>query len=165
MGDAINTKNVQRRELRFNSIAEVLAEAERLTSAEKAGKLKLLGNWSAGQVFGHLAAWANYPYDGYPSTLGRVPGWIKFILKFKKNTYLNDKLPQGIRIPKIEGGTTAIEALPTEEGLARLRKAMQRLESAAPTRDNPIFGPMTHEEWKKIQMRHAELHMGYLQPQ
>ena len=49
-----------RRPLRFESIDQVLAEVDRLVEAERAGQLKRLGNWTLGQVLGHLAVWAEY---------------------------------------------------------------------------------------------------------
>jgi len=50
--------------------------------------------------------------------------------------------------------------LPTGEGAARLAAAWARLQRAAPTVDNPIFGHLTHDEWQQMHLRHAELHLG-----
>lgn len=160
---SVNTKTVQKRHLRFNSLSEVIAEADRLAAAEKAGKLKQLGNWSIDQILNHLASWANYPFDGYPPELN-PPWFVRFILKFKKNSYLHDKLPAGVRIPGIKEGTVGMDAIGTDAALKKLRAAMKRLDESMPTRPNPIFGKITHDEWKCINMRHAELHMGFLQP-
>ena len=55
-----------RRTLRFNSIDEALAEAERLVAAEREGRLQCVGSWKLGQTLGHLATWANFAFDGYP---------------------------------------------------------------------------------------------------
>ena len=40
-----------------------------------------------------------------------------------------------------------------------------RLDARPPDAPNPIFGRLTHDEWKAINLRHAELHMGFLHPQ
>jgi|ERR1043165_9724714 hypothetical protein len=164
MAEPINTKSVQIRRLRFNTIAELQAEADRLAAAHRAGKIKQLGNWTTGQVFNHLASWASYPYDGYPQQLGKPPWFIRFILNLKRKTYLYKGMPQGVRIPGLKEGTMATEIIGIEEGYSKLQSALKRLDAAPPTINNPIFGPLTHEDWKRINMRHAELHMGFLQP-
>lgn len=152
-----------RRKLRFESVKEAIADAERVVAAEKAGSLRRLGNWSTGQVLGHLAYWTNCPYDGYPPGFG-APWFVRVILKMQKSKMLNGSLPAGVHIPKVPGGTLGTQEVTTDEGLRRYRQAMERLQAAAPTRDNIIFGPMTHEEWTKLNLRHAELHLSFLLP-
>jgi hypothetical protein len=41
---------------------------------------------------------------------------------------------------------------------------MSRLKAAPPSGPNVIFGPMSHQEWQSMHLRHAELHLGYLHP-
>ncbi len=159
---AIDTGKVSgRRALRFETVREALADAERVVAAEKAGTLKRLGNWSTGQVLGHLAYWTDRPYDGYPEGFG-APWFVRVILRLRKNKMLNGSLPAGVQIPKVPGGTLGTEEMSTEEGLARYRRAISRLEAGPPARDNIVFGPLTHEEWKKLNLRHAELHLSFL---
>jgi EAL domain-containing protein (putative c-di-GMP-specific phosphodiesterase class I) len=63
----VDTKSVpDRRTLRFETIDQALAEADRLADADRAGRLKPLGNWALGQTLGHLATWADYSYTGTP---------------------------------------------------------------------------------------------------
>jgi len=161
----IETKTVQRRRLHFSSIPDMIAEAERLATADKAGKLKALGNWTCGQIFNHLANWASYPYEGFPDRLRTPPWFIKPLLKMLKPKYLTKGMPQGVRIPKVEGGTVGNEPLSTEDGLKKLRLALDRLDKQVPKHPSPAFGNMTHHEVKELNLRHAELHMGFLQPQ
>jgi hypothetical protein len=71
----------------------------------------------------------------------------------------------GVKIPRVPGGTLATEPLPLDEALARLRRVMERLKTEAPTAPNFIVGPLTHEEWIAINLRHAELHLGFLIPE
>lgn len=161
---AVNTKTVQKRYLRFSTLADVVAEADRLAAADRAGKLRQMGNWNIGQIFNHLATWATYPYDGYPPELSNPPWFVRVFLKLKKKSYLHGKMPQGVRIPGLKEGTLGMDPIGTEDGLKKLKGAMKRLEEAPPKRANPIFGPISHEDWKNINLRHAELHMGFLQP-
>jgi len=165
MTQAINTAQVEdRRKLRFNTIDELLADVDRIVAADNAGALRRTGNWTAGQTFGHLSAWVDYGWDGFPSTL-KVPWFIRFLIRMKKDKYVLDGMPAGARIPWVENGTYATEVLSTDEGAARVRKSMQRLKSGEPAKfDSPAFGPMSHEDRVAMMLRHAELHLSFLHP-
>ena len=72
-------------------------------------------------------------------------------------------MPAGIKIPKVEGGTYGIDPLSTAEGLSRLRRSLARLGSNEPVRfHSPAFGPMSDADRVQFNLRHAELHLGYL---
>lgn len=161
---AVDTKHVSsRRKLHFASIQDALRDAQLLADAEGKGTLKPLGNWTLGQTFGHLAGWINDAFDGFPPDLN-PPWFIRLILKPMKSKYLKG-MPAGVRIPRQKDGTKHVEVIPTAQGLARLNAAWQRLGNAAPTHPSPVFGPMTHEEWLALNLRHAELHQGFFLPQ
>lgn len=149
------------RTLKFESPAQVLAEIERLAEAERAGRLTRSGNWTAGQVFGHLATWIDFAYEGYPPTL-RPPLLLKPVLRLGKKKLMRGPLPRGFRIPRTRDGTVGNEPCSLDEGLARVRAAWSRLAAVPPTQQNPVFGPLTHAEWITMHLRHAELHLGYL---
>jgi hypothetical protein len=71
----------------------------------------------------------------------------------------------GVRIPRAENGTYGTDVLSTEEGAARLRAALQCLTGCQPCKfDSPAFGPMSHNDRIALNLRHAELHLGYLHP-
>ena len=60
----VDTAKVEgRRTVEYHSLDDVVADADRLTS----GPLKTLGNWSAGQIFRHLATAVNGSIDGFKS--------------------------------------------------------------------------------------------------
>ena len=151
-----------RRVLRFESIDQALAEVERLTEAERAGRLRRLGNWTLGQALGHLAAWAEYGYTGSPL---KVPLLIKCILRLRKRKFLYGPMRAGVKIPGVEGGTLATEPVPLEGALGRYRRVLERLKAEAPAAPNPIFGPLAHDESVALNLRHAELHLGFLVPE
>ena len=159
----VNTAKVaDRRLLRFESIDEVLTEMDRLVEAERAGRLRRVGNWTLGQTLGHLACWAEYSYTGAPL---KVPFFIRWILRLRKRAFLYGPMKAGVRIPGVEGGTLATEPMALEEAQGRMRRIMERLKSEAPTAKNPIFGVLTHEEWTALHLRHAELHLGFFIPE
>jgi hypothetical protein len=160
---AVETGKVaSRRALRFESIDQVMAEVDRLAEAERAGRLRRLGNWTPGQTLGHLATWVEYSYTGAPL---KVPFFIRWYLRLRKRRFLYGPMRAGVRIPGVEGGTLATEPVPLEEALGRMRRVMGRLKSEAPTAPNVIFGPLNHEEWVALTLRHAELHLGFLIPE
>jgi hypothetical protein len=70
----------------------------------------------------------------------------------------------GVRIPGVSGGTLATEPMSLDEALPRMHRVMGRLKSEAPAAPNVIFGPLTHEEWIAVNLRHAELHLGFQVP-
>ncbi|RJP33680.1 MAG: DUF1569 domain-containing protein [Phycisphaerales bacterium] len=158
----IDTAKAERRRLRFNSIDEVLAEVDRIVAAEKAGRLRRTGNWTAGQVLGHLATWIEYAYTGYPM---RVPWFIRFLIRRKLPAMLRDGMQAGVRIPKVEGGTYGTEDVSIDEAAKRLRAALDRMKREPPRHHSPAFGPMSDEDRVTLNLRHAELHLGFLHPQ
>jgi hypothetical protein len=163
MSTAIDPIKAEHRALRFNTIDDALAEIERIAAAERAGTLRTTGNWSFGQIFGHLATWIDFPYDGYPDSV-RPPWILKLVCRMMKGKFLRGPLPRGSRIPNFPEGTLGTERLSTDEGHARVVRAFKRLQGAPPLRPSPIFGVLTHEEWIAGNLRHAELHLGYLHP-
>lgn len=138
-------------------MGDALADAERIAACDAAGSLARAGKWSAGQCFGHLAAWMNYSFDGYPLV---APPELAARARAKKDRALRDGLMVGFYIPGVTGGTAGTDDMPTAEGLARLRKAWARVAGGVPTREHP-FGALTHEEWIMLQLRHSELHQGF----
>ena len=45
----------------------------------------------------------------------------------------------------------------------RLKSAFERLQSGEPAKyDSPAFGKMSHEDRIELNLRHAELHLGFL---
>jgi hypothetical protein len=152
-----------RRTLRFNTIDDALADADSLATAEREGRLQQFGNWTLGQSLGHLATWANFAFDGYPDAV-RAPLPVRLILRMLRNRILTNGMMPGVKLRGVPGGTLGTDTLSTDEGLARFRAAMERLRANAPTMVNPVFGPLTHEQWIQLNLRHAELHLGFLAP-
>jgi len=81
-----------------------------------------------------------------------------------KRYVLNRPMKPGGRIPKVPGGTLAIEVISTEAGIPQFFEAFDRLAKSCPTRPSPLFGPMSYEEWIKLHLRHSELHLSFLIP-
>jgi hypothetical protein len=158
----INTAKVtDRRALRFATLREALADAERCAAADRAGTLRRTGNWTAGQVFGHLAYWIDGGFDGYAMN---PPWFLRLLGPLMKKSVLKPSTRAGMRLPGAPGGTYGTDVYSTDDGLARFRAAVDRLERQCPQRPNPVFGRMTHDEWKTLHIRHAEGHLSFLHP-
>lgn len=149
------------RTMHFDTIDECLAEVQRIVVADHIGTLQAAGNWAPGQVLAHVAAWAEYGYVGYP--IGSPPFFIHWILRWQLPNTLKNGMPRGVRIPGVKTGTTGMDKMSTAEASDRLRKVFDRLKNyeVAPF-DSPAFGPMSHEDRIRLNLRHAELHLGYL---
>lgn len=162
MPQSIDTRIAERRALHFETIDDVLADVDRIVAAERAGTLRRTGNWTTGQTFGHLAAWINYAYEGYPM---RVPWFIRWIIRRRLKAMLQAGMDAGLRIPNTEAGTYGVDVLSTDEGANRLRTALERLKRGEPAKfDSPAFGPATLEERVRLNLRHAELHLSFMHP-
>lgn len=151
-----------RRALRLETLADVIAEAERVRESERAGRLVRKGNWTAGQAVGHLATWIDYGFEGYPMT---ATPEAQARTRARKPAALREGLLAGVRLPGIAEGTTGTEVLEAGEAIRRYRGACARLERGMPTHPHPYFGAMTREEWLMLHLRHAELHLSYFHPE
>ena len=160
----INTKKCKdRRQLRFENVQQALSEAEALALSEREGKLRAGGNWKLGQTLGHLAFWANAPFDGYPE-MQRPLWFIRVLIPLFKKRFFHSGMPAGIRIPGTAEGTFGLAAMDTEQGLAQLRRALERLAVQAPARPHPLLGKVSHDDWINLSLRHAELHLSFFHP-
>ena len=140
---ALNTGKVtDRRQLRFETIDDLLADIDRIVTAEKAGTLRRTGNWTAGQAFSHIATWANFAYDGFPPQ-ANPPWFIRPFIRMQKSKYLGKGMPAGIHIPRIEGGTLGTELVNIDEGADRLRRVLQARKYRIDFL--PLLGPIAHK--------------------
>lgn len=163
MTSHVDTSKAPRRALRFSSIEDVLRDLDRIETAVKAGTLKTTGNWTPGQILAHIAAWINYAYNGFP--MNKPPWIIRAILKMMLRGMLRKGMPAGKRIPSIADGTTGADRISTEEGITRLRTALRRLSSNEPApHESPAFGRLSYADRVALNLRHAELHMSFLDP-
>ncbi len=155
----INTRQVSGRRTLY--LTEPLAAVWEVSAAARAGRLTPLGNWSAGCVLGHLAAWIDYGFDGYPS---RPPWYVKMVLRLMKSRFFGAAgSPAGVRISGAPAGTFAREELTVEEGERRFVLAWERLRAGPPPDPHPIFGRLTHDQWSAMQLAHGRLHLSFLE--
>lgn len=157
----VNTKTAEFRKLRFESIDDCLTEISRIQAAHQAGTLRSTGNWTPGQTLAHVAAWIEYAYEGFP--MKGPPFFLRWILRLRLPSMLRNGMPRGVRIPGVPQGTFGMDDLNVPQAVDRLIAALQRLASEEPARfESPAFGPMSHADRIRLNLRHAELHLGFL---
>lgn len=160
---AVDTKTTtDRRKISLTSLDDLRAEVKRLAAAERAGRVRRTGNWTTGQVLGHLAFWLNTIFDGIPGP--KPPFIIRLLGPILLKRRLLKGLPAGFRMPKVEAGTYGVEPLTVDEGERRMLAAIERLERGTPPDRHVILGRLTKDEWIRCHLRHAELHCSFLHP-
>jgi hypothetical protein len=144
--------------LTFQSFDEVLADAEKLVASSQT---RTLGNWPLSQLLTHLANAINKSIDGIS---GKVPFWVRILGRFLKGRVMNKGMSPGFKLPReVETRAFPVAASPLV-ALEMLRSAVGRLRQERMTVRHPVFGRLTHEEWIRFHLRHAELHLSFAVP-
>jgi hypothetical protein len=160
MAEAIDTRKVTgRRELHFISLADIRADVEMLVASPK---LNTLGNWSAGQVFHHLARTMTSSIDGFGFQL---PWYFRLMGRFMKKRALSGPMPPGFNLGKKAAERLVPPAISYEDGLRNIRQALDRLKMEEHRAPSPFLGQMTNEEWVQMHCRHSELHLSFIVPE
>ncbi len=149
----IKTKKVQgRRTVRYESLDELLSDAQRLSEVE----VRTLGNWSQGQIYEHMARSLDSCIDGTDFSLPAPVRWLmRLVIKRK---FLHVALPPGFKTtPSFDPEETS-----AEQGLSSLEKAIARQKQESNRAPHPAFGNIGKEGWNDFNLRHSELHMSFL---
>jgi hypothetical protein len=154
-----------RRALRLDSIDALSADVDRLVAAQHAGHLEAHGNWTPAQIFDHLAKFIECSYEGFPFRAAwplRVVSHAMKWIAWKR--FVDFSLRPGFKL------TPRAEALLPDEwadfdvATARLRAALRRIQRGEPmTAESPFEGAITHDQWLYVHLRHAELHLSFLE--
>ena len=151
----INTKKVEgRREVRYDSLDELLTDARRL--AAKHEDVRTLGNWSQGQIYEHIARALDTSIDGVEFSIPAPARWLMSLLMKKK--FLYKEVPSGFKV----SGKVVPDETSVDEGLSSLQNAINRQRSEPTRVKHPGFGKLSTEEWEAFHLRHAELHMSFI---
>ncbi|MSQ93429.1 MAG: DUF1569 domain-containing protein [Gemmataceae bacterium] len=155
----VDTAKVEgRRQLKFSTLDDILAELERLNQS----KLRTLGNWSPGQILRHLSVPMDWCLDGAKV---QAPWYVRLFGWFMKNRFLRNPMPAGFALPEATAKYLVPEETSWEEGLRILRTSIQRLKTESQRHRSPFLGELTREQWDQLHCRHAELHLSFLIPE
>jgi len=152
----VNTKTCPRREIDYHSLDDIVADAERLVSAEAS----TTGNWSVGRILEHLARTMDISIDGIDY---KAPWLIRFVMSnFLKKRFLTNKMSPGYKLaPKAAAEIIADEA-DAQTALEHLQKSVGRLKQEVHREPSPFLGPMDIDQWNQLHCRHSELHMSFI---
>lgn len=155
----IDTSKVTgRRELRFERIDDILADAERLAQSG----YEQLGNWSLGRICRHLATTMRMGLDG----AGRLQPWLVRVLarQLYFSRVLKHGMKAGFKVPARLIAVIAPEASDDEQGLTELRQVLERWSREPQRHPHAFFGTLSPQEWDTLSLRHAEMHLSFLRP-
>lgn len=157
------TDRSPRRELHFESLGDVLRDVEAL----QAGGCESLGRWDLAQTCQHLADWMQFPLDGFP----RQPAPIRGLLWLLRHTIGSRQFQRILTTGRIPaGGPTMPETIHASGGedaaaVEQLRHAISRFEAhSGPLHPSPLFGPMDHDQARRLQLIHGAHHLSFLRP-
>ncbi len=154
----IDTKKAQRRPLRFNSLAEMKAEIDRLA----AGNVRTTGNWTLAQAIDHLATVIEGSLDGIPA---KAPWFVRMLSPLFRNHALHKGIDPGIELTGRMRAILPRDDVTLADATARMNRIFARLnEGEKMLEPSPVFGRMTHDDWINLHLRHAELHLSFMHP-
>lgn len=158
MATATTEKVRERRRIKYNTLDEWFADAEKLA----AGKHETVGNWTYGQILDHLGMTFEYSVDGFPRVM---PWFIRKLAVWKYKPIMLEKgLKPGVKLPKRLNGLMPSDSATIAASLDRCRNAVARYRSETKRSMHPFFGQMTGEEWDKMHLHHTALHMSFVRP-
>lgn len=151
-----------RRELRFDSLDDVVRDAESLlaTGYDRAG------TWDLAQVCGHLADWLTYPVAGFP----RAPLPIRVMLRLVRATLGRKMFEKYLREGMPAGKPTMPQSVHPAGGdpaaaIARLREATRAFRAhPGEYLPSPLFGRLNRDDATRLQLAHAAHHLSFLIP-
>jgi hypothetical protein len=154
----------RRRTLRLDSIDLLAADVDRLVSAQHAGHLEAHGNWTPAQIFEHLARFIEFSYEGFPFRASLPLRAVSHVMKWVAwKRFVDFALRPGFAVPKGASALLPDEWADFDVAAGRLRAALFRIKRGEPMRAaSPFEGAITHDQWVYFHLRHAELHLSFL---
>ena len=159
----VNTKTAPRRELSFHCTGCLKSELDLIEAAEREGRLTHTGNWSPGENLDHVARVWEYALDGFPPE-ARTNFFVRIIARLMKGSMTSGKtLPAGFNYRSAASYMAPRPGCTVGEGLMRLRRVLDRLDRGEQMRVvSPAFGALSHDEWMRLHLGHAQLHLGFI---
>lgn len=152
------------RKLRFETAVDLGRELDALEEAHNSGGVVSTGNWSPGENLQHVARFYKAALDGFGFMF---PAPARFLFRLLlKPIALKRTFSGGLKIPaKARPLLQPDEGVSFEQGLADLRAQLDRINAGERMEQpSPVLGPLSHEEWTELQLRHAELHLAKIRP-
>ncbi len=147
-----------RRQVRYESLDDFLADAERLSKTP----IHTVGKWSYPQILDHLARTVTASIDGFGF---KAPTWARLLIApFVKNSFLTKTMKAGFNLPKRASALIPTSELTVPAAIENLRNSLVRFRKEPAEAEHPFFGKLASQEWNSLHLRHAELHMSFVVP-
>ncbi len=149
---------VERRELKFWNIDEVLAEVERLASTA----VRTTGNHSFGQILNHLAL--SHDVASGRTQAPPPPFFMRLMMPLMKRMVINSKpLKPGIKLPaKGESFFWPNKEFEVHSTLNDFKESVDYYKSNGPLEKHPFFGKISKADCDELNCRHAALHLSFV---
>ena len=150
------------RELHFDSLDELLAEARRI--AEKPDT-PTRGKWNAAENIWHVARYVQASVEGYPF---KPPFFFRLIGPLMKSGMISKTMRAGFKAPEMmhkhmEPGGSEVGEIDMARAIGLLEEWVAKANEQGFIPRNPAFGKMDRQQWVALHCRHAELHFGLIE--
>ena len=136
----------------------MIAEARALASRPT----RQLGNWSLEVICQHLATAMDLSIkgeDAFP-----VPLMTRILARIYRNRILNTRLPSGFKLPPDAVKVLFRPPQNIDSAIAAMEQAISDLARTSQRQPHPVFGSLSVAQWDKFHLRHAELHLSFIEP-
>ena len=161
----VDTKRVvERRDLHFDALADILRDVEQLAAvtSETGESICADGNWTPAQIVEHITFFINGAINGFSF---QAPLVFRIMGKFLRGRLLNKPMSPGIKLPANMSVVLPDPQTTWDDAASAIRSAVGRIEAGERmTQPSPLLGAMTHEDWVKMNCRHAEMHFSFMHP-
>ena len=145
----------ERRTLQFDNFDEIMPEVERLVAGHRT-----VGSWSLAQICHHLAKVMRRVVDMPASTPHDAT--MEVGEEKKRQVLESGKLPEGLPAPP---QLVPPEGLDEREEVEGLRQAIAHYKaSKGPVVPHRLFGPLSKQEWDRLQCIHCAHHLSFAVP-
>lgn len=144
-----------RRTLHFQDLDDIMPDVDRLLDGHTT-----VGNWSLAQICRHLATVMRRVVDLPASTPHDSSQWVGE--EQKRQVFDSGMLPEGLATPP--------QVLPADthgdrEEAEGLRQAIAHYRaSPGPVIPHRLFGPLSKDEWDRLQLIHFAHHLSFAVP-
>ncbi|MEJ7640088.1 MAG: DUF1569 domain-containing protein [Singulisphaera sp.] len=144
-----------RRPLRYESFDAIMPDVERLLEGHTT-----VGHWSLAQICRHVATVMRRVVDLPASTPHDATQEVGE--ERKRQVFESGMIPEGIPAPPAVLPAGSLDEREEAEGLRRVIAHYKA--SPGPVVPHRLFGPLTGEEWDRIQCIHCAHHLSFAVP-
>ncbi|MEE8459502.1 MAG: DUF1569 domain-containing protein [Phycisphaerales bacterium] len=152
-------KVTERRELRFNSMGDILNDVEYMAAGDPP---RSTGNWTSAQIIQHVGRIIDFSIEGFP--VPRAPLPVRIVCRLLRKKLLRDPMKPGITLPPKFARLQPETRTTWDEAVDGFRAAITKLDTKRMTCRSPVFGKLNHEQWVQLHCRHAEMHFSFIAP-